>query len=183
MNTINNFYKLLEIPSSALPKEIIIAYQNKIVKFNNISKLSNDQISDIKMLKIALYVLLNSRLRQKYDNFVNSEKIMEPCVKNKIFSQAKFSEPSQDFFDNEPSAMNQIEDESLDSLFNVDNTWMNNQPKTTENSLRRNRFENNSIGDRVFSMSYLNKRPGYSSDFEIEIRKPLQGREDKTTTK
>jgi DnaJ-class molecular chaperone len=165
MNTINNFYKLLEIPSSALPKEIIIAYQNNIVKFNNIPKLSNDQISDIKMLKIALYVLLNSRLRQKYDNFINSEKIInQPTL-------------------SEPSAVNQNDDETLDSLFNVDNSWMNNQPKTTENSLRRNRFENNSIGDRVFSMSYLNKRPGYSSDFEIEIRKPLQGREDKTTTK
>jgi len=49
--------------------------------------------------------------------------------------------------------------------------------------LRRNKFENNSIGDRVFSMSHFNKRPGYSSDFEIELRKPLQGREDKTTTK
>jgi hypothetical protein len=109
--------------------------------------------------------LLNSRLRQKYDNFINSEKIInQPTL-------------------SEPSAVNQNDDETLDSLFNVDNSWMNNQPKTTENSLRRNRFENNSIGDRVFSMSYLNKRPGYSSDFEIEIRKPLQGREDKTTTK
>jgi DnaJ-class molecular chaperone len=174
MNTKNNFYKLLDLKSSASRKEIILGYQNKIIKFNNIPSLSNDQISDIKMLKIALYVLLNSRLRQKYDNFINSEKIMEPCEKNKTFYQAKFSEPS---------AMNQVEDESLDSLFNVDNTWMNNQQKTADNSLRRTRFENNSIGDRVFSMSYLNKRPGYSSDFEIEIRKPLQGREDKSTSK
>ncbi len=164
MNTKNNFYKLLEISSHASKKEIILGYQNKITKFNNISKLSNDQISDIKMLKIALYVLLNYRLRQKYDNYIKSEKITETCEK-------------------EPSAMNQNEDESLDSLFNVDNTWMNNQQKTTDNSLRRNKFENNSIGDRVFSMSHLNKRPGYSSDFEIEIRKPLQGREDKSTSK
>ena len=159
MNNNNNFYKLLDIKSSALPKEIIVAYQNKIAKFNNIPKLSKDQISDIKMLKIALYVLLNHKLKKKYDNFINSLLIYEP------------------------SPMNQNEDETLDSLFNVDNTWMNNQQKLSENSLRRNRFENNSIGDRVFSMSHLNKRPGYSSDFEIEIRKPLQGREDKTTTK
>lgn len=166
MNTKNNFYKLLDLKSSASRKEIILGYQNKIIKFNNIPSLSNDQISDIKMLKIALYVLLNSRLRQKYDNFINSEKN----------SKTKF-------YQNEPSAMNQNDDETLDSLFNVDNTWMNHEQKTNDNSLRRNKFENNSIGDRVFSMSHLNKRPGYSSDFEIELRKPLQGREDKSTSK
>ena len=174
MNTKNNFYKLLDIQPSASKKEIILGYQNKIIKFNNIPRLSNDQINDIKMLKIALYVLLNTKLKQKYDNFIQSQNNFEPCEKNKTFSQAKFSEPS---------AMNQNEDETLDSLFNVDNTWMNNQQKTSDNSLRRNKFENNSIGDRVFSMSHLNKRPGYSSDFEIEIRKPLQGREDKSTSK
>jgi len=174
MNTKNNFYKLLDIQQSASKEEIILGYQNKIIKFNNIPRLSNDQINDIKMLKIALYVLLNTKLKQKYDNFIQSQNNFEACEKNKTFSQAKFSEPS---------AMNQNEDETLDSLFNVDNTWMNNQQKTSDNSLRRNKFENNSIGDRVFSMSHLNKRPGYSSDFEIEIRKPLQGREDKSTSK
>jgi DnaJ-class molecular chaperone len=159
MNTKNNFYKLLDITNLASPNEIKKAYQNKIIKFNNIKKLSNDQISDIKMLKIALYVLLNSKLKQKYDNYIQSEN------------------------NTEPQAINQNEDETLDSLFNVDNTWMSTQQKIPDNSLRRNRFENNSIGDRVFSMSHLNKRPGYSSDFEIELRKPLQGREDKSTSK
>jgi len=162
MNTKNNFYKLLDITSLASSYEIKKAYQNKIKKFNNISKLSDDQISDIKMLKMALYVLLNSELKEKYDNYIKS-------VKLKTVSQS------------EPEAINQNENETLDSLFNVDNTWMNNEQKTSDNSLRRNRFENNSIGDRVFSMSHLNKRPGYSSDFEIELRKPLQGREDKST--
>jgi len=162
MNTKNNFYKLLDITSLASSYEIKKAYQNKIKKFNNISKLSDDQISDIKMLKMALYVLLNSELKEKYDNYIKS-------VKLKTVSQS------------EPEAINQNENETLDSLFNVDNTWMNNEQKISDNSLRKNKFENNSIGDRVFSMSHLNKRPGYSSDFEIELRKPLQGREDKST--
>jgi len=164
MDTKNNFYKLLDITHLASSNEIKMAYQKKITKFNNITKLSNDQISDIKMLKIALYVLLNCKLRQKYDNYIKSVKI-------ETISQS------------EPQAINQNEDETLDSLFNVDNTWMNSDQKTSDNSLRRNRFENNSIGDRVFSMSHLNKRPGYSTDFEIELRKPLQGREDKSTSK
>lgn len=162
MNTKNNFYKLLDITNLASKKEIKIAYQNKIIKFNNITKLSDNQISDIKMLKIALYVLLNSELKKKYDKYIQ-------CEKKETVSQA------------EPQAINQNEDETLDSLFNVDNTWMNSEQKTSDNSLRRNRFENNTIGDRVFSMSHINKRPGYSSDFEIELRKPLQGREDKST--
>lgn len=162
MNTQNNFYKLLDITNLASSNEIKLAYKNKIRKFNNISKLSNDQIGDIKMLKIALYVLLNSELRQKYDNYIKSAKQDTVSL-------------------SEPQAINQNEDETLDSLFNVDNTWMNSEQKTSDNSLRRNRFENNSIGDRVFSMSHINKRPGYSSDFEIELRKPLQGREDKST--
>jgi DnaJ-class molecular chaperone len=159
MNTKNNFYKLLEIPNIASQNEIILAYQNKIIKFNNIQILSSNHINDIKMLKIALYVLLHPKLKHKYDNFILSQE------------------------NNEPLAVNQNEDASLDTLFNVDNTWMNNKEKNIDNSLRRNKFENNSIGDRVFSMSHFNKRPGYSSDFEIELSKPLQGREDKTTTK
>ena len=163
MNTKNNFYKLLEITNSASTKEILKAYENKIIKFNNISKLSNNQISDIKMLKVALYVLITPKLKIKYDNFIQFKNSTEP--------------------ESEPSAINTNEDETLDTLFNVDNGWMNNEQKTTDNSLRRNKFENNSIGDRVFSMSHLNKRPGYSSDFEIELRKPLQGREDKSTSK
>jgi len=55
-----------------------------------------------------LYVLLNIKLKQKYDNFILSQNNFEPCEKNKTFSQAKFSEPS---------AMNQFEDESLDFVY------------------------------------------------------------------
>ncbi len=39
------------------------------------------------------------------------------------------------------------------------------------------------IGDRVFSLSEFNKRPGFSSDFETELRKPQQGRIDKSDEK
>lgn len=164
MDTKNNFYKLLDIIKSASTREILEAYKNKIIKFNNLSKLSNDQISEIKMLKIALYVLVTQDLRIKYNNFIESE--------NKLSDKKNI---------NEPSAMNQNDETSLDSLFNVDNTWMTSEKKINDNSLKRNKFENNSIGDRIFSMSQFNKRPGYSTDFEIELRKPLQGREDKST--
>ena len=74
MNTKNNFYKLLDITNLASKKEIKIAYQNKIIKFNNITKLSDNQISDIKMLKIALYVLLNSELKKNMISIFNVKK-------------------------------------------------------------------------------------------------------------
>jgi hypothetical protein len=80
----------------------------------------------------------------------------------------------------EPLAVNQEMESSLDTLFNVDNTWMSNDSKLNDTSSRKNKFDNNSIGDRIFSMSHFNKRPGYSPDFECELRKPLQGRDDKT---
>jgi hypothetical protein len=43
--------------------------------------------------------------------------------------------------------------------------------------------ETNMLGDRVFSLSEFNKRPGFSSDFETELRKPHQGRIDKSDSK
>ena len=54
-----NFYDLFEIRSNSSTKEIIMAYENKITKFNNIDKLSNKQIQEIKQLKIGIYILIN----------------------------------------------------------------------------------------------------------------------------
>ena len=45
---------------------------------------------------------------------------------------------------------------------------------------KENNKTSGTLGDRIFSLSSLNKMPGYSHDYEIELRKPLQGREDKT---
>jgi DnaJ-class molecular chaperone len=168
MDTKNNFYELLEVMKSASTREILGAYENKITKFNNLSRLSDDQINEIKMLKVALHVLITPELRTKYNRFVES--------KNK-----KQSKSSNKTDLSEPQAVNQEMESSLDALFNVDNTWMQSDSRLNESSSRKNKFENNTIGDRVFSMSQFNKRPGYSSDFECELRKPLQGREDKTS--
>jgi hypothetical protein len=46
--------------------------------------------------------------------------------------------------------------------------------------IEKNGFETD-IGDRVFSLCELNKRPSHISDFEIALRNPIQGREDKTS--
>jgi DnaJ-class molecular chaperone len=174
MNNMNNFYKLFEVFPSASTKEIIMAYENKITKYNNIKKLSKEQIYDIKMLKIGLHILINPQLRKKYNQSINTNDNMNKHKNN----QDKEINKSN----NEPMALNSNNEHTLDSLFNVDNSWMkdvNISTETTQSNKKTN-FETN-IGDRVFSLSNYNKRPGFSSDFEAELRKPLQGREDKSS--
>jgi DnaJ-class molecular chaperone len=170
MDTKNNFYELLEVLKSSSTREILGAYENKITKFNNIKKLNDGQINEIKMLKVALYVLTTPELRDKYDVYIANKK-----------NKSGKKEQNKDLNNEGPLAMNQEVESSLDALFKVDNTWMKSEDKISDSATRKNRSENNSIGDRVFSMSQFNKRPGYSSDFESELRKPLQGREDKTS--
>ena len=52
-----------------------------------------------------------------------------------------------------------------------------NTHKLTTNNKEKN--ELNNIGDRIFSLSSLNKKPGYSTNDEINLRRPLQGRVEK----
>lgn len=55
----------------------------------------------------------------------------------------------------------------------------NNYYLNFNNNSKKVKFENDTINNRVFSLSEFNKRPGYSTDYEIELRKPLHTRTDK----
>ncbi len=90
-----NYYDYLEVSQDASTNEINSAYENKIIKYNNLKSLTDIQITEIKNLKKALYILTNDRLREKYN-----KKIISPLPEN----------------DNELV--------SFDRLFNVDNSWM-----------------------------------------------------------
>ncbi len=158
-----NYYNLFEIHPHASSKQILLAYENKITKFNNLYSLEQEQINEIKLLKVGLFVLINSELRNIYDKIIGIKK-----------EQQK---------ETEPVAGNANIPDSLDSLFNVDNSWMKTTDKNSDSSSRKGRNESNILGDRIFSMSEFNKRPGFSSDFEIELRKPQQGRVDKSNEK
>jgi DnaJ-class molecular chaperone len=147
-----DYYNIFNISSSATIKEILNSYENKINKFNSIRNLSNEDIKYIKLLKSGLYILTNKELRQNYDYILH----------------------------NEPKALNQNEDETLDSLFNVDNSWMNTNNEKEKAPMKK--VECNVISDRIFSLSGLNRRPGYSTESEIGLRKPEQSRNDKTET-
>lgn len=90
-----NYYDYLQVSKDANTNEINSAYENKIIKYNNLKSLTDIQINDIKNLKKAVYILTNDRLREKYN-----KKIISPLPEN----------------DNELV--------SFDRLFNVDNSWM-----------------------------------------------------------
>jgi len=155
----NNYYELLEINPTSESNEIINAYKNKINKFKNIYIFDQEQINEIKFLKKALYILVNKKLRSKYNKSIGLSKKVN----------------------NEPLAMNNDIDDSFDSVFNVDNSWMNKHLSKNNDKNKKNNNEINIIGDRIFSLSNLNKKPGYSTNDEINLRKPLQGRVDKMT--
>jgi DnaJ-class molecular chaperone len=140
----DNYYELLNINNNASFENINIAYENAISKYNNLTFLLPQQISEIKKLKTALYILTNPELKNKYDNKLSNIKPYN--------------------IDNE---------DDFDSVFKVDNEWMKNKHNIT------NKIEGNVISDRIFSLSHMNSRPGYSNDIDLEIRKPLQGRPEK----
>ena len=155
-----NFYELFEINPTSKSNEILNAYKNKINKFRNVHIIEYKQISEIKLLKQGLYILLNKKLRLKYNKTIG--------LSNKSTK-----------IDNEPMAMNNDIDDSLDSVFNIDNSWMHKHMDKDNDKNKKNNNEPNIIGDRIFSLSNLNKKPGYSTNDEIDLRKPLQGRIDK----
>ena len=80
-----NYYHLLDVSVNSSINEIIMSYQNKITKFNNIKKLNNNQIKEIKQLKAGLYILTDDNLRTKYNSFIN-----------KKFNYSEPSAPNQD---------------------------------------------------------------------------------------
>jgi DnaJ-class molecular chaperone len=157
-----NYYDLFEVSVNSSFNEIIMSYENKITKFNNIKKLNKNQIKEIKLLKAGLYVLTDNNLRKKYNSFIN-----------KKFNYTE---------NREPSAPNQDEDmnSNLDDLFKVDNTWMGNIDEKIGD--KKEKLDSNMLSSRIFSMSELNNRPTFPADFESELRKPQQGRPDKSTT-
>jgi hypothetical protein len=114
METNNNFYKHLGIEYSTTNNDILNAYEYKISAFHNKDILSDDDIQEIKMLKIALYILTHHQLRFKYNKLLNLKpdekdditlgEIISPnetLRKNTVFSKATFSEKSKDFLENE----------------------------------------------------------------------------------
>ena len=179
-NYLYNYYELFEIINTASTKEITKAYRNKIINYNN-DKLSQTQINEIKIFKIGFYILMNSKLRIIYDHLLNNQlKLNNECFESKTNDVS-----------NDHANLNNtiIEENTLDSLFNIDTTWRDKdiQKYTTETNndtsvnlgYKKTQNKTNIITNRIFSMAEFNKKPNFPSDFESELRRPLQGRVEK----
>jgi hypothetical protein len=83
------------------------------------------------------------------------------------------------FPNNEPKALNEGEHNNLDSLFNIDNSWMTKTDSSNNSNKKKNLVEGNEIGNRIFSMKNITKQTDSFSEFANNLRKPLQGREEK----
>jgi DnaJ-class molecular chaperone len=158
MNT-NNLYGVLSIPYSASYSDVLDAYKMKILKYFNKESLNENEINEIKMLKKALYILTNTELRLKYNNILNN---------NQQTQQQQEEEQQQQPMTAPIPFSGNSNDDDLDSLFKVDNKWMNN----IETKDKKNKDELN-ISDRVFSLSEYN-RPTFSSEFERSLKNPYQ---------
>ena len=145
----DNYYELFQINKNASTKDIINAYENKINYYNN-NNLSDKDILNIKIYKKGLYILTNSKLRGNYDKL--------------LFNKYNvIAENDNDDLNN------------LDDLFNIDKSWMKNINELNDVNSKKQTFENN-LSDRIFDVSFINNRPGYSTESEIKLRIPKQGR-------
>ncbi len=63
-----NYYEILNINKNASEEQIYESYRNKISQFNHLPFHTQKMISEIKLLKEALYVLGDAIKRQKYNN-------------------------------------------------------------------------------------------------------------------
>lgn len=164
----DNFYILLGISYDASKEQIISSYKNKIDKFNNFKKILPEHVKEIKLLKTALYILTNETLKNKYNILLSY----------KINNTEKISCPS-DEKNSDPVAMNHDNDNTLDSVFNIDNSWMPKHVSSDANG-KKIKVNTNLLGDRVFSLPQFGKKQNHPSELDMDLRKPLQGREDKT---
>lgn len=150
-----NFYKLFNISTNSSLTEIMAAYQHNISKYNNLPFISDEQSKKIKELKRGLYILTNPNLKKLYDEKLNSS-----CNTKQIdeIKCANSNDEETDF-------------ESLFSSKTLINTNLNDKLETSK-------LDNNILGNRIFSLSHMNKTPKLD-DFSLDLRKPLTGRVEK----
>ncbi len=69
-----NYYEIFNIKQTASDDEIYEAYRTKIQQYNGLPFLTKQMISEIKSLKIGIYILGDTNKRIKYDKKLNNMK-------------------------------------------------------------------------------------------------------------
>jgi DnaJ-class molecular chaperone len=73
----NDFYSIIGCKIKSNNDEILKSYKNKIKKFEKEIEYDQQTKNEIKLLKIAKYVLTNEILRDKYDKMINNNYLEE----------------------------------------------------------------------------------------------------------
>ena len=75
MEVVDYYYKILDLKYTASNEEIMNSYKSKIDKYLHLPFLNENQKTEIKELKKAKFVLLDSDLRSKYDAIIMRESV------------------------------------------------------------------------------------------------------------
>ena len=142
-----NIYNYLNINNNSNTAEIIQSYKNKIKVYNNI-ELNIQQSKEIKILKICLYILSNKKLKKKYNDLLENNKLFN------IFNilNNKFND---DNLDNNNLDTNNLDNNNLDNNLidnNLDNNLIDkiNEYNLVDNNLDNNNLDNfNQINDKI----------------------------------
>jgi|UniRef100_A0A6C0EEE9 hypothetical protein len=158
----------------------ILTNKNLKKKYNKIIEMKNKKSINLNTDPKIITEIHNSGNSE----FINENKLTELIpvkvasvvdIKNnqEIINKDNVNENQQNF---EPNDNNAQYDFNLDNLFKIDNSWMVNIEKKSEDS-KKSRIDGYTFSDRIFSLPQSNKI--YPSDFENEIRKKTQCREIK----
>jgi DnaJ-class molecular chaperone len=81
-----NYYDILNVKKEASENEIYKAYRDKISQFNGLPFLTKQMSTEIKELKVAIYILGDEIKRQKYNIKMGKRK---PIIQNNSVENTK----------------------------------------------------------------------------------------------
>ena len=169
-----NIYNYLNINNNSNTAEIIQSYKNKIKVYNNI-ELNIQQSKEIKILKICLYILSNKKLKKKYNDLLENNKLFNIFnILNNKFNDDNLDNNNLDtnnldnnlidnnldnnLDDNNLDNFNQINDKihqynldnNLDKFNQINNILITNF-KDNQHNYKKKKIENNNLTNRIFN--------------------------------
>ena len=158
-----NYYKLIGIDinkEDINDIELIINLCNKkLSSYKYLPFLNSNQQLEYKELQKAKYIFMNEELKNKYDNI-----IFKKYVKQNIHTHTK------------TNTFEAYQDSNLDNLFslnvkdsqssNSSNNTHNNTNSDNTNSKKKEKINNNLVGDRIFSMVGIINNPQPNTEID-----------------
>jgi hypothetical protein len=156
-----NYYKLIGIDindENINNIELIINLCNKkLLSYKYLPFLNSNQQLEFKELQKAKYIFMNKELKNKYDNIIFKKHIKQNTHTNTNTFEA-------------------YQDSNLDNLFSLNtnsshsshfsNSTNNNTNLDNSNSKKKEKINNNLVGDRIFSMVGIINNPQPNTEID-----------------